>query len=284
MEDCRDENGNFTVILQDIDISTVRSLSELLYTGTTTVNSADSKTDLMKFLSEDVLVDTVLVGKSIKEEHFTTAFDELDFSMERSVQKRDDIKEELDVITPNQKLMPKNEKNQDVKIKRQKRAKFKESVLSHVSRTENGARCNVCQKDFKHPQSCTAHVIKQHLKDTKYECHHCRKQFSTKANFELHLATVHVPIEQRQRFSCDLCGTDRLSQKGIEYHKKTKHGVGEMPKGMTSNSILLLFLLADFPQQRKLYTCSLLYFLVIFGSLKLAFFAKDPSQRSRVTR
>ena len=63
MDGLRDPMGNLVFIISGVDFSVLRSLSELLYTGTTNLDSEKSKQDLLDILSFELELKT-LVGES----------------------------------------------------------------------------------------------------------------------------------------------------------------------------------------------------------------------------
>ena len=54
VSDLRDSDGNFTFILDGVDFLTLKGLSELLYTGATTLPNEDHKKALFDLLSSEV--------------------------------------------------------------------------------------------------------------------------------------------------------------------------------------------------------------------------------------
>lgn len=70
---------------------------------------------------------------------------------------------------------------------------------------------------------------KMHCKDTSVllPCDQCDKRFITKFNLENH-KKVHLPIEERQRFSCLYCDHSCITHTGLAQHVKSIH-IGEKP-------------------------------------------------------
>jgi len=64
--------------------------------------------------------------------------------------------------------------------------------------------CPVCERKFKHKNTCTVHIKVHHLgwsKRKMYECPDCMKDFDNKKNLELHREAIHLGI----RTICPLC-------------------------------------------------------------------------------
>lgn len=64
--------------------------------------------------------------------------------------------------------------------------------------------CPVCERKFKHKNTCTVHIKVHHLGWTKrkmYDCPDCMKGFDNKKNMELHREAIHLGI----RTICPLC-------------------------------------------------------------------------------
>merc|ERR1740128_1390233 len=64
--------------------------------------------------------------------------------------------------------------------------------------------CPVCERKFKHKNTCTVHIKVHHLgwaKKKMFECQDCLKGFDNKKNMELHREAIHLGI----RTICPLC-------------------------------------------------------------------------------
>ena len=99
------------------------------------------------------------------------------------------------------------------------REKHEESVHKN-----NGKyKCETCEKTYSNKNALSYHVSNKHEESNKEEkpcCKLCPSEFTTEANLQKHVETVHTDTSQ---FDCEECGVKFNQEKSLNRHKKENH-------------------------------------------------------------
>ena len=79
--------------------------------------------------------------------------------------------------------------------------------------------CQICQKAFFTTQRLKEHIL-THGGIKPFKCNLCNGAFSNFSGHRQHMMNTHWI-----KFTCDICGKDSSSMKGLGIHKRDKHGI-----------------------------------------------------------
>ena len=51
----------------------------------------------------------------------------------------------------------------------------------------------------------------------------CGAKFTTALGYQMHVKTCGVKEDEREKFTCEICGKAYISMPGLSYHLKAKH-------------------------------------------------------------
>jgi len=221
-ESLRDHMGNFVFILPSTDILALRSLSELLYTGRTTITSDYCRKQLESFLPKHILLACSMTPLSEMEcePDYLKAEDEIKLESPLSENSTPNLHSLTDVMSPS---VVKYDNFEECEIKRSDQdLKVSEDEISHRIKTH---RCKFCFQDFPTVDSKNHHE-QSHPSDTPYTCNICGKDYPQRAGLTIHQNRVHKIYYKARPHKCDICGKTYAFKKDIEAHKVT-HIEGE---------------------------------------------------------
>jgi len=93
------------------------------------------------------------------------------------------------------------------------------SASVHEDPEDRKYKCHICTKGFLSTQKLNEHIL-THAKIKPYKCEFCNQAFS---NFSGH--RQHMMKKHGLKFTCDACGFDSASMRGLSIHKRDKHGI-----------------------------------------------------------
>ena len=97
---------------------------------------------------------------------------------------------------------------------------LKRHMYTHSDSNEGRVhKCDLCEKAF-----YEQHVLKEHKlthdKIKPYQCKMCPDVFSNYSGHRQHMMRAHG-----QKFTCDICGKDSYTMRGLNIHKRDHHGI-----------------------------------------------------------
>lgn len=98
---------------------------------------------------------------------------------------------------------------------------LKRHMYTHSEDANEGRvhKCDLCEKAFYGARELREHRL-THSKVKPYQCKMCNDVFSNYSGHRQHMMRAHG-----QKISCDICGKDSYSLRGLNIHKRDQHGV-----------------------------------------------------------